>query len=139
VEFSDGSSIAQLSVPDMRGAIAYAMSYPERLDGVMPSLDLAALGQLTFERPEPQVFPCLGYAYDALRAGGTMPAVLNAANEAAVEAFLDGGIGFTDIPVIIRKTMEAHTPEPADTLEAVTGAHDRAFEHARGLIRAAAR
>ncbi len=139
VEFRDGSSIAQLSVPDMRGAIAYAMSYPDRLDGVVPALDLAAIGSLTFEDPDPASFPCLGYAFDALKAGGTMPAVLNAANEAAVEAFLDGEAGFTAIPETIYKTMQAHDPVPASDLESVMQAHEWAYAHARGLLGASVR
>ena len=80
VEFRDGSCLAQLSVPDMRGAIAYAMSCPERIDSAIPSLNLASTGTLTFHAPDKAAFPCLGLAYDALEAGGTMPAVLNAAN-----------------------------------------------------------
>lgn len=123
VEFTDGSSIAQMSVPDMRGAIAYAMSYPERLDGVLPALDLASLGTLTFAKPDTKSFPCLGYAYDALNAGGAMTAVLNAANEAAVAAFLEGKIGFNDIPRVISGTMESHKdnrpPSGLDELEEV--------------------
>ena len=107
VEFPDGSIIAQLSVPDMKVPIAYALSFPERLPGVIPPLDLARLGKdLSFAEPDTDTFPCLLYAFQALREGGLAPAVLNAANEAAVEAFLSGEIGFNDIPAIIKMTME---------------------------------
>jgi 1-deoxy-D-xylulose-5-phosphate reductoisomerase len=134
VEFRDRSCVAQLSVPDMRGAIAYALSYPERLDNVIQPLDLPALGKLTFSRPDTGSFPCFGYAYDALRAGGTMPAVLNSANEIAVEAFLNGDLGFNDIPVIIKKTMDAHGKKDVKGLEAVLDAHGWAVKHARKLV-----
>jgi 1-deoxy-D-xylulose-5-phosphate reductoisomerase len=134
VEFVDGSSIAQLSLPDMRGAIAYAMSYPGRIDGVVPSLDLASQGTLTFGRPDTESFPCLAFAYEALREGGTVPAVLNAANEVAVEAFLARSIRFGHIPVIIEKTMHSHKKERADSLETVIWAHTWAHGHATELL-----
>ena len=111
VEFPDGSMIAQLSVPDMKAPIAYALSYPERLHGVIPRLDLTRSGGLSFMCPDTETFPCLLYAYEAIREGGTAPAVLNAANEVAVEAFLSGSIGFNDIPVIIKKTMQSHSSQ----------------------------
>ena len=109
VEFIDGSVIAQLGVPDMRGPISYALGYPGRLQKNIPGLDLAKVARLTFKEPELQKFPCLSYAFDALKAGGTMPAVLNAANEVAVQAFLEEKIGFMDIPAMIRKVMGLHT------------------------------
>ena len=108
VEYMDGSVIAQLGIPDMKTPIAYALSYPERLPLNLPPLDLCALGSLTFARPDLERFACLALAYEALRAGGTAPAVLNAANEVAVEAFLQGEIAFLAIPVIIRATLERH-------------------------------
>jgi 1-deoxy-D-xylulose-5-phosphate reductoisomerase len=117
VEFMDGSCLAQLSNPDMKGPIAYALSYPERLHDVMVPLDWEKLSGLTFRKPDTVTFPCLTHAYHALRCGGTMPAVLNAANEVAVHAFLDGTIGFNDIPVIIEKTMNAHSTEKATDIE----------------------
>jgi 1-deoxy-D-xylulose-5-phosphate reductoisomerase len=136
VEFVDGSVIAQLSVPDMRGAIAYAMSYPGRMEGVIPGLDLAATRELTFKKPDRECFPCLGYAYEALERGGTMPAVLNAANEVAVEAFLSEGMEFMHIPAIIKETMKAHMdaggPWPAE-LGRVLEAHEWAEARAREL------
>jgi 1-deoxy-D-xylulose-5-phosphate reductoisomerase len=134
VEFRDGSCIAQMSVPDMRGAIAYALSYPGRIADVLPSLDLPALGNLTFMKPDTEGFPCLGYAYEALEAGGTMPVVLNAANEVAVESFLKGELGFNDIPAIIKKTMDAHKNTEAKELDAVLGAHEWAVARAHKLV-----
>jgi 1-deoxy-D-xylulose-5-phosphate reductoisomerase len=139
VEFLDRSVIAQLSVPDMKGAIAYAMSYPERLADVMDILDLASLGQLTFKEPDMACFPCLAYAYDALRDGGTMPAVLNAANEVAVDGFLEGKVGFMDIPRIIRIIMDEHgsngnASSAARSLEGVIEAHEWAVGRASDLV-----
>jgi 1-deoxy-D-xylulose-5-phosphate reductoisomerase len=117
VEYTDGAVVAQLGMPDMKGPIAYALSYPDRLDDVSPALDLASIGTLTFEEPDRSRFPCLDYAYDALRAGGSMPAVLSAANEIAVKHFLDEKIGYADIAQVIKATMEAHTPSPIKTVE----------------------
>ena len=139
VEFVDRSVIAQLSVPDMKGAIAYAMSYPGRLDDVMEPLDLAAIGNLTFKEPDMDSFPCLSYAYDALRDGGTMPAVLNAANEVVVDGFLKGKVGFMDIPRIIRKTMDDHmsngfSSSASRSLDGVIEAHEWAAERAGALV-----
>ncbi|HAR45863.1 MAG: 1-deoxy-D-xylulose-5-phosphate reductoisomerase [Nitrospirae bacterium GWC2_57_13] len=117
VAYHDGSMVAQLGVPDMKGPIAYALSYPERLEGVAPLPDLVALGTLTFEEPDTTRFPCLAYAYEALKAGGSMPAVLSAANEIAVKHFLDEKIGFMDISRVIRSTMDAHQPAPIRSVE----------------------
>lgn len=136
VEYVDGSIIAQLGIPDMKGPIAYALSYPERHSLNLPPLDLCTLGQLTFAQPDMQKFPCLGLAYDALRAGGTAPAVLNAANEVAVEAFLHGAIGFLDIPVIIRETLDRHEPELLVQIDTALRADRWGRETARRLIRA---
>lgn len=108
VEFSDGSHMAHLGVTDMRLPIQYAMSYPERLEDHLPRLDLARLKALHFEKPDLRRFPCLTLGYEASRIGGTMPAVLNAANEIAVQAFLEKRIGFMDIPRIIEDTMMNH-------------------------------
>ncbi|GIV08073.1 MAG: 1-deoxy-D-xylulose 5-phosphate reductoisomerase [Fimbriimonadales bacterium] len=118
VEFVDGSVVGQLSLPDMRLPIQYALLYPERVDTQLPRLRLEQVGQLTFERPDPARYPCLELAYEAARIGGTMPTVLNAANEVAVRAFLNGQIRFTDIPRIVEQAMQAHAPLPA-TLEHV--------------------
>lgn len=117
VEYQDGSVVAQLGMPDMRGPIAYALSYPERLEGASPSLNLAKIGTLTFQEPDLSRFPCLSYAYEALKTGGTMPAVVSAANEAAVKHFLEGDIGFMDIPRVIRMTMDAHQPGEVITVD----------------------
>ena len=108
VAFKDGSVIAQLGVPDMKGAIACALSWPERLEIGQPAPDFAALHQLTFEAPDLDKFPCLRMAMEACAAAGTLPAVLNAANEMAVIAFLDGKIGFTAISELVGKVMENH-------------------------------
>ncbi len=117
VEYHDGAVVAQLGMPDMKGPIAYALSYPDRLEDASPALDLASVGTLTFEEPDRSKFPCLAYAYDALRAGGSMPAVLSAANEIAVKYFLEERIGYTDIPRVIRATMDAHAPAALKTVE----------------------
>ena len=117
VEYQDGAVVAQLGMPDMKGPIAYALSYPERLTDVSPPLDLAAIGTLTFEEPDMERFSCLAYAYDALRAGGSMPAVLSAANEVAVKYFLEEKIAYSDIAPVIRATMNAHQVSPLKTVE----------------------
>jgi 1-deoxy-D-xylulose-5-phosphate reductoisomerase len=122
VSYKDGSVIAQMGIPDMKGAIAYAMSYPERLPLGQPLPDFKSIGSLTFQRPDTGKFPCLDLAFSAGKAGGTLPSVLNAANEVAVEAFLNKRLQFTDIPEVIRKTMEKHfvvaNPALSDILEA---------------------
>jgi 1-deoxy-D-xylulose-5-phosphate reductoisomerase len=107
VELVDGSVIAQLGVTDMRLPIQYAFSYPERWTTSLPALDLAQAGQLTFRPPDLQKFPCLGLAFQALQHGRAWPIVLNAANEVAVAAFLDGALGFTGIPRVIERALEA--------------------------------
>lgn len=120
VEYVDGSTIAQLGMPDMRHPIGYALYYPERthLDCIS-KLKLAEIKNLSFEHPRKDVFPCLQYAYDALKVGGTMPAVLNAANEVVVEAFLNGKISFMEIPQIIHNVMEEHICISSPTLEQI--------------------
>jgi 1-deoxy-D-xylulose-5-phosphate reductoisomerase len=135
VELIDGSVMAQLGVTDMRLPIQYACSYPDRWDGSLPSLDLTRAGRLEFHEPAHDRFPCLGLAYSALRAGGTLPVVLNAANEIAVGAFLDHKLGFLAIPRVIEKAMQAHAIEPVSTLQTVR----RADAWARGYARDAAR
>ncbi len=134
VEFKDGSVIAQLSVPDMRLPVARALAYPERLDTVVPRLDLAEVGALTFERPDMERFPCLRFAYGALETGGTMPAVLNAANEVAVEAFLRRRLGFSHIPCVIAETMEAHVSREASCLDEVLAADAWARDYAHTAL-----
>jgi len=119
VEFTDGSMLAQLGPTDMRLPIAYALSYPRRMALNQPSLSLVEVGQLSFEQPDEEAFPCLKYAYEALERGGTLPAVLNAANEVAVQAFLEDAIGFLDIPRLIRAAMDGHEPKPVTSLDVV--------------------
>ncbi len=119
VELLDGSLIAQLGVTDMRLPIQYAFSYPERWDAPLPALDLLSCGPLEFARPDAERFPCLGLAYAALHEGGSMPVVLNAANEVAVEAFLSGHLSFTGIPTVIERAMAAHRSERDASLPVV--------------------
>lgn len=130
VEFNDGSYIAQLSKADMKGPIAYALSYPERLQDVMEPIEWERLSGLTFQRPDINTFPCLSLAYSALRAGGTLPAVLNASNEIAVAAFLDGSINFNKISAIIEKVMDSHYLQPAAEIEVILEADRWAREKA---------
>lgn len=119
VEYADGCVMAQLGVPDMKAPIAYALTYPERIPTGVKPLDLTTLSGLTFMAPDYQRFPALKLAYDALAAGESMPAVMNAANEVAVEAFLKGKIGFTDIAMSIARTMDSHESQSLATVEDV--------------------
>jgi 1-deoxy-D-xylulose-5-phosphate reductoisomerase len=134
VEFNDRSCIAQMSMPDMKGPISYALTYPGRFGDVVTGLSLHEVGSLTFKKPQHRSFPCLSYAYKALEAGGTMPSVLNAANEIAVEAFLNREIAFTEIPVVIRKTMSLHTVKTDKNLNAILEADRWAREKAKGIV-----
>jgi 1-deoxy-D-xylulose-5-phosphate reductoisomerase len=138
VEYIDGSVIAQLSNPDMRVPIAHALGYPERIASGARPLDLVFLKSLSFERPDDRRFPCVQLAYAALRAGGTACAVLNAANEIAVEAFLGGRLPFTAIPRVIRQTLEEVPVREATDLAAVMLADDRARKAASALVMARA-
>lgn len=135
VEYIDGSVIAQMGIPDMKIPIAYALSYPERIPVENPSLDLFRLQKLTFFPPNEEKFPCLRLAYEASKQGSTMPAVLNAANEVAVHAFLEGRIGFLDIPRLIETVMERHTVADTLTLEAIITADGQAREEALRLTK----
>ena len=119
----------------MRTPIAHAMAFPERVDAGVKPLDLFAIGQLNFERPDLDRFPCLALAYRALAEEGVAPAVLNAANEVAVGCFLDGALGFDRIPAVIAATLDAMTPNAADSLEIVLEADRWAREFAAGHIR----
>jgi 1-deoxy-D-xylulose-5-phosphate reductoisomerase len=134
VEYIDGALIAQLGIPDMKTPIAYALSYPERLALDLPALDLCRLGQLHFAAPDSLCFPCLGLAYDAIRRGGTTPAVLNAANELAVDAFLHEKVSFLDIPRIIGTVVEKHTNSAATGLDQILAADNWARLAARDVI-----
>lgn len=122
IELVDGSIIAQLGVTDMRHAIQYALTYPARRPAELPPLDLTSLSKLEFFAPDPERFPCVRLAYEALRVGGTLPAVLNAANESAVAAFLNEQIKFGDIPRLIEAACAKHATLPADSLETVLAA-----------------
>ncbi|HEY5677012.1 MAG TPA: 1-deoxy-D-xylulose-5-phosphate reductoisomerase, partial [Myxococcales bacterium] len=124
VEYLDGSVVAQLGVSDMRGPISYALAYPERLRLELPPLDLSRLGRLTFEQPDPARFPAFGLAYRALELGGTAPAVLSGADEAAVAAFLGGRIGFPGIAALCGEVLEAHVVEPLRSVEQALEASD---------------
>jgi 1-deoxy-D-xylulose-5-phosphate reductoisomerase len=119
VEFLDGSILAQLSVPDMRYPIQYALTYPSRLPNSLPPTDLAKIGSLTFENPDHEKFPSLRLAREAGRAGGTMPAVFNAANEVAVARFVEGKVKFTGIFEIVEKVMQAHRVVASPALDAI--------------------
>ncbi len=133
VEFVDTSMKAQLGLPDMRVPIAYALAWPDRVECDFPSLDLAAMSDLTFEAPDYEKFPCLKLAFQAMEAGGTIPAVLNAANEIAVQAFLDRLIPFKEIPEIIRSAMDNHKSKPVTRIEDVLEADRWAREETRKL------
>jgi 1-deoxy-D-xylulose-5-phosphate reductoisomerase len=118
----------------MRHAIQYALTYPDRRENCVPSLDLAGLSELTFEEPDTDRFPCLDLAFEALRRGGTTPAILNAANEITVAAFLDGTIGFADIARINRAVVDSHVSEPANDLHTVLNADSWARAKAREVL-----
>jgi 1-deoxy-D-xylulose-5-phosphate reductoisomerase len=136
VELTDGSMLAQLGVTDMRLPIQYAFSYPDRWPAPLPSLDLARAGPLEFEVPDTAAFPCLQLAYRALEAERSLPVVLNAANEVAVERFLDGRIGFLSIAHVIEKTMAVHRPEEVATIAAVRKVDAWAREYSHEIARA---
>lgn len=133
-EMADGSCLAQMAAPDMRLPIQYALTYPERVPSLAPRLDLAHAGELTFEAVDAARFPCLGLVYEAARAGGTAPAVLNAADETAVGAFLAGRIAFTDIARVLEGVLRAEPSEGARDVETVMRADARARERATALI-----
>ncbi len=134
VEFIDGSQLAHLGITDMRLPIQYALSYPERLNNHLPALDLAKLNRLHFEKPDRKKFPCIDLGFNAARTGGTQPAILNAANEIAVDFFLNRRIRFTDIAAVIEETMAACAPAAATDLETVLAADGWARETARHMI-----
>ncbi len=135
VEYTDGSVLAQLGNPDMRTPIAYALAYPERIDAGVPSLDLFQIARLDFEAPDFERFPCLQLAYAALRAGGTAPAILNAANEIAVAAFLDRRLSFLGIPRLIEATLAKLPAGPEGSLADVLTADAEARRIASSLIK----
>jgi 1-deoxy-D-xylulose-5-phosphate reductoisomerase len=134
VEYIDGSIVAQMGITDMRIPISYALSYPERLRLDLPSLDLSQLEGLTFLPPDTERFTCLGLAYRSMEMGETMPTVLNAANEMAVNSFLEETIKFTDIPKVVAEVMEAHEVKPLMTLDDALRADQWAREHTKKVI-----
>jgi 1-deoxy-D-xylulose-5-phosphate reductoisomerase len=134
VDFSDGTTLAQISRPDMRIPILYAMSYPERLPAAFPSCDLAQAGPLAFSEPDLGHFPCLRLAYSAATEGGTRPAQLNAADEVAVRAFFERRIRFIDIPVVLEESLEQLKGGPAQSVEVILEADAEARETAERVI-----
>jgi 1-deoxy-D-xylulose-5-phosphate reductoisomerase len=136
VEFSDGSVKAHLGAADMRVPIQYALSHPDRWDAPAPPLDMAALGALEFAEPDLETFSCLATALAAGRAGGTVPAAMNAANEVAVAAFLEGRIGFLDISRIVGSVVAEHTNEKVESFEQLEDVDSRSRERARALVNA---
>jgi 1-deoxy-D-xylulose-5-phosphate reductoisomerase len=134
VSYCDGSVLAQLGNPDMRTPIAHALAYPERIDSGVAQLDITKIGTLQFEQPDYQRFPCLALAFEALRAGGTAPALLNAANEVAVQAFLDTRIGFRDIDRVIARVMHENDHGPASSIDAVMAQDARARSAADAIV-----
>lgn len=134
VEYEDGSIKAHLGQTDMRIPIQYTLSYPKRLPSPLPSLNFAEVGKLTFEEPDLENFPCLAYAFEAIKLGKTYPAALNAANEEAVAAFLSRKIKFTAIPHIIRTVMDAHEAQNEGDLGILLEAEQKARAHARDII-----
>jgi 1-deoxy-D-xylulose-5-phosphate reductoisomerase len=135
IHLNDGSSLAHLGYPDMRVPISYALHYPERADVDVPRLDLAAAGSLTFEQPDLETFACLRLALDAGRAGGTVPTVLNAADEVAVAAFLEERIPFTAIPAVIERVMEAMPAQPVTHFDDLFAADAEARERSQEQVR----
>jgi 1-deoxy-D-xylulose-5-phosphate reductoisomerase len=134
VEFTDGSVIAQLGTTDMRQPIQYALTWPERLESSVPGIDWSTAGKLEFMPPDMEKFPCVELAYRAIRQGGTAPAVLNAADEVAVQAFLEGRISFTDIPRLIGNSLDAHQVTSAVTFENVMAADAWARRFVSGSV-----
>lgn len=135
VSYVDGSVLAQLGSPDMRTPIAYALGWPKRIAAPSARLDLASIGNLTFEAPDPARFPALRLARRALQAGGSAPTVLNAANEVAVQAFLSRGLGFLDIAAVVEQTLEATDHSPAASIDDVLAQDRRARDCAWNIIK----
>jgi 1-deoxy-D-xylulose-5-phosphate reductoisomerase len=133
VAFDDGAVKAQLGVPDMKVPIQYALSHPARWPAPHERLDWSSLSRLDFQRPDVEKFPCLRLAYEALEAGGTAPAVLNAANEVAVQRFLDEDIGFADIPRAVEAVLERQPLQSEPSLEGLVRADARARERTEEL------
>jgi 1-deoxy-D-xylulose-5-phosphate reductoisomerase len=134
IELIDGSVIAQMGVTDMRHAIQYALTYPERHSCQLPPLDLTAISKLHFEAPDLERFPCIPLAYRALSEGGTLPAAMNAANEEAVSAFIDQQISLTEIPHVVETVMNSHVNQPATSIETILAADQSARIAANNVI-----
>ena len=134
VEFPDGSVLAQMGTPDMRTPLAYALAWPERVASGAQRLDFMRLSGLTFEAPDRQRFPCLGFAYDAMRHGRGASAVLNAANEVAVQAFLDGRLRFTEIAATIERVLDAFDPATPAGIDEVLEIDRQARDVAAGML-----
>lgn len=135
VAYDDGSVLAQLGNPDMRTPIAHAMAWPKRMTSGVEDLDLIQVAHLDFERPDLERFPCLRLAFEAAELGGTSPAILNAANEIAVQAFLDEKIAFTNIPIIIEKTMQQLKRQDINSLESILSADEAARDAANEVVK----
>ena len=135
VEYSDGSVLAQLGNPDMRTPIAHAMAWPRRIEAGVKKLSLFDISKLNFEKPDPDRFPCLGLAREALIQGGTATTILNAANEVAVGEFLGSRIRFTEIAEVVKRTLDGVSVQPADTLEQILDADQRARDYTREQCR----
>ena len=134
VEFVDGSTLAQLGLPDMRTALAVGLGWPERIESGVAGLDLLAHGRLDFEAPDLDAFPCLRLAFEALASGGTAPAIVNAANEVAVSAFLQGRIAFPGIPALVEDCLAAVPAGAAESIEALLAADAAARDHANRRV-----
>jgi 1-deoxy-D-xylulose-5-phosphate reductoisomerase len=134
VEYIDGSFVAQMGIADMRIPISYALSFPHRLPLNLPPLDLSQIGGLTFSSPDPERFPCLRLAYRSIEIGETMPAILNAANEIAVNAFLEGTLKFTDVPLLLQRVMEEHEVKSVHTIEDILKADQWARERSKAIL-----
>ena len=134
VEYVDGSIIAQMGITDMRIPIAYALSFPQRLRLSLPRLELFQKGGLTFFPPDPERFPCLKLAYRSIEIGETMPAILNAANEVAVNAFMEGSLKFTEIPLLIQRVMEEHEVKSVHTIEDILRTDHWAREKSKAIL-----
>ncbi|MGA2518239.1 MAG: 1-deoxy-D-xylulose-5-phosphate reductoisomerase [Thermodesulfobacteriota bacterium] len=134
VEYVDGSIVAQMGITDMKIPISYALAFPERLNLKLPSLDLSKSEALTFSPPDFQRFPCLRLAYQSIEIGETMPAILNAANEVAVGAFLEGSLKFTEIPLFLQRVMGEHEVKPVHTIEDILKADHWARERSKAIL-----
>jgi 1-deoxy-D-xylulose-5-phosphate reductoisomerase len=134
VEYIDGSIVAQMGITDMRVPVSYALSFPHRLPLELPPLNLPRMEGLTFLAPDPERFPCLQLAYQSIEVGETMPAILNAANEIAVNAFLEGSLNFTHLPLLLRRVMDEHEVKSVHTIEDILRADQWARERSKAIL-----